>query len=127
MNNYIFEHEMPVNFYGDDGFISDMISEMPIIRMFDNKICFEGIGRFDLICYFFFSLWFAYAIMLPTLLVLYLCVVFEMTNKYVGHFLVIFIVMGINLFLLMQLKIALFTFVCFMWNQLFLQPHEYFY
>ena len=77
------EQTLPINFYGDHDFIFKMTSENIIIKKFSGRINFERMRQNDLICYFFFSLWFTFFIMLPTLCVLYICFIFHMKKKYI--------------------------------------------
>lgn len=104
----IFENELPINIYGDSGFVADMLQENPLISSFHNKITFDGMTKVGLICYFFFSLWFAYSVMLPSLFVLYSFLIFGIENKYIAHIFTIGAIATINYFLI-QCMLTLFV------------------
>lgn len=95
-----FSNESPINMNGNSGFIVDILQENMIIKLFSNKIMFECMTKLELICYFFFTIWFAYTVMLPTFFMLFICLFFGMVNKYIAHTFTIITVVVLNYFLI---------------------------
>lgn len=90
--------ELPINFYGDSGFICDVIGEHPIIKRINphSLMVFQGMTKPQLIVYFFFSIWFAYTVMLPAFIVLFFCFLVGIKNKFFCKFAPVTITLYLN-------------------------------
>lgn len=76
----------------DNRQIIDITFENQIIKLFNNKIIFEEMTKSGLLLYFFFSLWFGYFVLFPTIFGFYLSHLIGITNQYCKKLIAIFLI-----------------------------------
>lgn len=90
--------ESPIFFFED----YDILREHPIIKRV-NPNClavFQDMTKLQLIGFFIFSMWFAFTVMLPLFFVLYVCVLFRITSKFICQFISVAITVYLNYLIL---------------------------